>query len=114
MDPAHNEYSRGMTAYKAGDLKTAAVQFERVLEIDPAHGTASVNLAVLQCEFAGVARTKEQIAGAIGRIDGGQVRTRFDKGVAGRGVAALSDARKNRIRTLTRHFPETDFTRLGL
>jgi tetratricopeptide (TPR) repeat protein len=41
-------------------------------------------------------------------------KTRFNKGVAGRGESGLSDRQKERIRRLARYYPATDFSRLGL
>lgn len=41
-------------------------------------------------------------------------KIRFNKGVAGRGKAGLSDEQKQRIRRLSRYYPTTDFSRIGL
>jgi tetratricopeptide (TPR) repeat protein len=41
-------------------------------------------------------------------------KTRFNKGVAGRGESGLSVRQKERIRRLARYYPATDFSRLGL
>ncbi|MEP6703370.1 MAG: sulfotransferase domain-containing protein [Acidobacteriota bacterium] len=41
-------------------------------------------------------------------------KTRFNKGVAGRGKTGLSDKQKERIVRLARYYPATDFTRFGI
>ena len=55
-------------------------------------------------------------AGAIERalIQARGDRSRFNKGIAGRGAEELSDSQKARIVALTRYYPAVDFSALGL
>ena len=66
------------------------------------------------CSYAGFEKTSDEIAASLAQVDAARDRTRFNKGVAGRGETELSAAQKDRVRSLTRHFPDTDFSRIGL
>ena len=65
-------------------------------------------------EFNGLDAPRELIAEKIAEIEANGEKNRFNKGVAGRGKAVLSEAQKTRIRNLAKHFPSTDFRLLGL
>ena len=51
---------------------------------------------------------------AIAAVESDKHKNRFNKGVAGRGQASLSQEQKEGIRALTRHYLSTDFSQLGL
>lgn len=64
--------------------------------------------------FYGLGAKHSDIEQGIAAIESEKRKTRFNKGVAGRGDAGLSDGQKERIRSLARCFPTTDFGRFGL
>jgi hypothetical protein len=59
-------------------------------------------------EFAG------NVAAAVARLEDGHVNTRFNVGKTGRGREELSGAQIERIRSLTRFYPDVDFSPIGL
>lgn len=65
-------------------------------------------------EFYGITCPTDEIVRQISANEADSGRNRFNKGVAGRGKAGLTEAQKDRIRSLARHFPSTDFSRIGL
>lgn len=73
--------------------------------------TASV-LKVL--EFYGLGAARRGVEQRINEIESHGRKNRFNKGVAGRGKAVLNDKQKERIRSLARYYPATDFSRIGL
>ena len=64
--------------------------------------------------FYGLGASKKNIERAIASTEAQTRRNRFNKGVAGRGAKTLTDEQKSRIISLTRYFPETDFSLIGL
>lgn len=65
-------------------------------------------------EFYGLGAARRAIEQMIKSTEGEKQKTRFNKGVAGRGQAGLSDRQKERIRSLARYYPRTDFGRIGI
>lgn len=65
-------------------------------------------------EFCNLAVSAEEIAAAIVASDGDREKTRFNKGVAGRGAETFTPAQLDRLRELTRPFPSIDFSPIGL
>ncbi len=65
-------------------------------------------------KFYGARANRDAIKQAITTVETDGRKNRFNKGVAGRGEASLSAEQKARIKALTRHYPSTDFGRLGL
>ena len=65
-------------------------------------------------KFYGLGAPLRGIEQRIREIESEKRRTRFNKGVAGRGNARLSQSQKDRIRSYARYFPTTDFSRIGL
>ena len=63
--------------------------------------------------FYGLERDDAAIERAVAQAFSG-AKTRFNKGVAGRGSAELSAAQKDRIAALARHFRDVDFTCIGM
>ena len=64
--------------------------------------------------FYGSRVNRETIKQAIAAVETDGRKNRFNKGIAGRGQTSLSTEQKARIKALTRHYPSTDFSRLGL
>jgi len=65
-------------------------------------------------KFYGSRVNRERIKQTIAAVETDGRKNRFNKGVAGRGQASLNQEQKARINALTRHYPTTDFSRLGL
>ena len=59
-------------------------------------------------------KTAEECAAAAETVDGDAVKTRFNKGGAGRGAAALDDDQKDRLRKLVSIYGDVDLDRVGL
>jgi len=64
--------------------------------------------------FYGLGAYEKALESKIRETEAESRKIRFNKGVAGRGNAGLSDKQKDRIRQLTRYYPSTDFGRMGL
>ena len=56
----------------------------------------------------------EFIKQKIAEVESKNEINRFNKGIAGRGKVGLSDAQKDKIRSLATYFPSADFSLLGL
>jgi len=65
-------------------------------------------------EFYGLGAGRRAVEDRIKHIESQPRKTRFNKGVAGRGKAGLNEEQKERIRRLARYYPSTDFGRIGL
>jgi tetratricopeptide (TPR) repeat protein len=67
-------------------------------------------------DHVGFDTTPDACAAAVSESEGDRNRkqTRFNKGVAGRGDAALTDAQKDRVRRLAASYRGTDFSPIGL
>lgn len=65
-------------------------------------------------EFYGLGAPVRAVEQKIRETESEKRKTRFNKGVAGRGESGLSDLQKERIRSLARFYPSTDFGRVGL
>lgn len=66
------------------------------------------------CEFQGIAPNGPRLEQTIAEMKSGQGRTRFNKGISGRGRAAFSDAQIAQVRRVAAYHPDVDFTRIGL
>ena len=64
--------------------------------------------------FYGLGAHEKAIQAKIKETEAESRKNRFNKGVAGRGVAGLSETQKERVRRLSRYHPSTDFSRIGL
>ena len=64
--------------------------------------------------FYGLDAPLRGIVQRVGDIEKNKSRTRYNKGVAGRGESRLSVSQKERIKSYARYFPSTDFSRIGL
>ncbi|MCC6328017.1 MAG: sulfotransferase domain-containing protein [Acidobacteria bacterium] len=65
-------------------------------------------------EFYGLGAARRGLEQRIVEIESQGRKNRFNKGVAGRGKRCLSEKQQERIRALARHYPTTDFSRIGL
>lgn len=65
-------------------------------------------------EFYGLGAPLRGVQQKIKETESEKRKTRFNKGIAGRGVAALNERQKEKIRGFARYYPNTDFTRIGL
>jgi tetratricopeptide (TPR) repeat protein len=65
-------------------------------------------------EFYGLGASRRGVEQRIREIESGERKIRFNKGVRGRGKLGLNDRQKEQIRLLTRYYPSTDFSRIGL
>lgn len=66
------------------------------------------------CDFYGLARTDAEIAAAVARMEGDAVRTLFNRGVAGRGREAFSDAQRAELARMAGYYPDVDFAPIGV
>src|SRR5205085_3893774 len=65
-------------------------------------------------EFYGLGAARRGVEQRIREIESEERKIRFNKGVTGRGRSGLSDRQKEQIHRLTRYYPSTDFSRIGL
>jgi tetratricopeptide (TPR) repeat protein len=65
-------------------------------------------------EFYGLGVSRRGVEQRIAQIESEERKIRFNKGVTGRGRSGLNNRQKQQICNLTRHFPSTDFARIGL
>jgi len=64
--------------------------------------------------FYGLGASLRSVEQKIRETESENRKIRFNKGVAGRGEAGLSEQQKERIRRLAKYYPATDFSRIGL
>jgi tetratricopeptide (TPR) repeat protein len=65
-------------------------------------------------EFYGLGASRRGVEERIREIESEKRTNRFNKGIAGRGKSGLNDRQKEQIRRVTRFYPSTDFSRIGL
>src|SRR2546423_324669 len=65
-------------------------------------------------EFYGLGASRRGVEQRIREIESEERKIRFNKGVTGRGKSGLNDRQKEQVRRLTRFYPSTDFSRIGL
>src|SRR3989449_1198726 len=65
-------------------------------------------------EFYGLGASRRGVEQRIRDIESEERKIRFNKGVTGRGRSGLNDRQKEQISRLTRFYPSTDFSRIGL
>lgn len=94
-------------AAQAGRLDCLMVTYERMIADKPATLKAI-------CEHQGIGKSLEECAAAVSKAEGDEKTTRKNKGVAGRGEAALGDRQKQRVRDLAGYFHGVDFSLVGL
>lgn len=92
---------------RAGRLDCKLVTYDAMIDDKP--GMLAAILAH-QC----LSKSAAECTAAVTAVDGAAAGTRLNKGVGGRGVAALSDAQKERIRRLASYYSDIDFSVVGL
>ncbi len=65
-------------------------------------------------KFYGLGASRQSVEQRICEIESEERKIRFNKGVVGRGKLGLNDRQKEKIRSLARYYPSTDFGRIGL
>lgn len=65
-------------------------------------------------EFYGLGASRRGIEQRIGEIESEERKIRFNKGVTGRGKSGLNQQQHDHVRRLTRYYPSTDFSLIGL
>ena len=65
-------------------------------------------------DFYGIKAPQALIYKKLAEIEADRENNRFNKGSTGRGKLVLTDDQRDRIRRLARHFPSSDFSRLGI
>ncbi len=94
-------------AERKGDVNPLWVRYEDMIP------NKEATLARIS-DFCGLGADDAKIAQTIAEVDGDKSATRFNKGIEGRGEAALSDAQMDIVRALTRAYPSIDFSPIGL
>ncbi len=64
--------------------------------------------------FYGLGAAGKAVEAKVKETESEARKIRFNKGIAGRGAAGLSETQKERICRLSKYYPTTDFGRLGL
>lgn len=100
-------YASWVLAEREGRLRLHWLDFETMIADKPA-ALAGI------LEFLGIPETRQSIDGVVARLEGEKGKTRFNKGVAGRGEQTFSADQKARIRKLARYYPSVDFSSIGL
>ena len=94
-------------AEKQGRLDICWLSYEELIKDKPASITNVL-------KFYGLGAPLRGIEHLIRETESEKRKSRFNKGIAGRGEAKLSESQKDRIRRYSRYFPTTDFSRIGL
>ena len=92
---------------KQGSLEIFWLRYEDMI----ADKAASIQTLL---EFYGLGAARRGVEQRIKEIESEKRRSRFNKGVAGRGETGLTDRQKERIRSMAQYYPSTDFSRIGL
>ena len=100
-------YASWERAARRGKLECLFVTYEEMIADKPAtlYGIG---------DFLRLGKTAKDCAAAVQATEGDAVRTRFNKGGAGRGAAALDEAQKARLRRLFAAYGNIDLGRVGL
>ncbi|MFT5438648.1 MAG: tetratricopeptide (TPR) repeat protein [Alphaproteobacteria bacterium] len=100
-------YTSWRRAEAAGRLDCLFVHYEELIADKPG---ALHKIA----DFLGMEKTIDDCLGAITTAESASSRTRFNKGVAGRGAASLSNEQQARLKRLATPFGSIDFSPIGL
>jgi hypothetical protein len=65
-------------------------------------------------KFYGLGASRRGIEQRIRQIESNERKIRFNKGIKGRGRSGLNDQQKGQLHRLTKYYPSTDFSRIGL
>jgi hypothetical protein len=94
-------------AERQGRLDISWLGYEEMI----ASKSASVRRVL---KFYGLDAPQKGVEKTIERVESQKGKTRFNKGVAGRGKSGLSEQQKARIIRHARYYPSTDLSRIGL
>lgn len=94
-------------AEKQQRLDVLWLSYEELIDDKPASVTKVL-------KFYGLGAPQRGIEQVVREIESEKRRTRFNKGVTGRGKAKLSESQISRIRSYARYYPTTDLSRIGL
>ena len=100
-------FASWIDAARAERLDCLLVTYEQMIADKP--GTLKAI-----CDYQGIDKSAEACAEAVGWAEGERVRTRKNKGVAGRGEDALSAEQKARIARLAACYHDIDLSPIGL
>jgi tetratricopeptide (TPR) repeat protein len=100
-------YASWERAHRLGRLDCLFITYEEMVADKPA---AIIGVS----EFLGLDKSAEECRTAAEAVDGDAQKTRFNKGVAGRGTETLRDEQKDRLRALASAYKEIDLKRIGL
>jgi tetratricopeptide (TPR) repeat protein len=100
-------YASWEATARLGKLDCLMVSYEEMIADKPAtlHRVS---------EFLGINKTLNDCKAVIENIEGDAQKTRMNKGVTGRGAAALNDDQKSRLRRLVKTYGSLDLERVGL
>ena len=94
-------------AEKQGRLEIFWLSYEELINDKPGSITSVLKFYGLGAPLRGIEQRVKETESKKGR-------TRFNKGLVGRGDARLSEDQKARICSYARYFPSTDFSKVGL
>lgn len=100
-------YASWDRAVRLGQLDCLFVAYEDMIVDKPA---TIMKIAA----FLELGKSAEECAATVQAVEADASKIRFNKGVAGRGAAALSDAQKSRLRKLVSTYGDLDLTRVRL
>jgi tetratricopeptide (TPR) repeat protein len=94
-------------AEKQDRVKVQWLTYEELIADKPAAIGGVLN-------FYGLGAGGNAIEAKVKETESEAHKIRFNKGIAGRGAAGLTETQKDRIRRLSKYYPTTDFGRIGL
>ena len=100
-------YASWQRAVAANRLECLFVRFEDMI-VDKAGTLGRVN------DFLGLGKTAGDCRAAVVEAEGDPAKTRFNRGVAGRGATMLTEDQQARLRRLTVPYPAIDFSPVGI
>jgi hypothetical protein len=92
-------------AEQDGRIEMLWVEYDAMIADKP--GTVAATL-----DYLGFPQPETKIASVIESLEKTPEKTQRNKGVAGRGLELLSDTHRDRIASMTRHYPWVDFSRV--
>ncbi len=100
-------YASWERAQRLGRLNCLFVTYEEMVADKPA------TIARI-ASFLDLKKTSEECATAVRAVDGNPAKTRFNKGIVGRGDQTLSPDQKARLRRLVTAYGDVDLERIGM
>lgn len=100
-------YTSWTRAIRDGRIDAKIISYETLMA-DKAASVAAV------CRYAGLPIAEDAISRSINAIEGDKDKSRRNVGIAGRGKATMTAEQINTVRSMTRFYPDVDFSLLGL